>query len=283
VGIHNSRSRILRNPEWIQIVTVGLLAIAAPFRQLEGRRQRRVAQLALIVIFAISIAKFSERWMGPYSASILWDWLPGALMLIPYWQLGVFFVAPDPAMEERLSAFDHGVFQWLRIRPAETRIPRPILAYLELAYFLVYALIPLGVVVLYRTGLRTKVDFYWAVVLSATYVSYGSTLMIRARPPRLLIGHEGFPMAKTAIRAANRVILDRASIQAITCPSAHVASALAATLVLVHFQTSIGLLFVWAALNIAAATIVGGYHYVADVLSAAMVASFIFAIVCFVA
>jgi hypothetical protein len=59
--------------------------------------------------------------------------------------------------------------------------------------------------------------------------------------------------------------------------------ALAAALVLVHFQTSIGLLFVWAALSIAAATIVGGYHYVADVLSAAMVAIFVFAFVCFVA
>jgi hypothetical protein len=260
-----------------------LLAIAAPLRQLERRRQHRVALLALLAISAISIGKFSERWIGPYSASILWDWLPGALMLIPYWQVGVFFVAPDHAMEERLSAFDHNVFQWLRTRPAETRIPRLIVAYLELAYFLVYPLIPLGVVVLYRTGWRTKVDFYWAVLLSATYVCYGCTLMIRARPPRLLIGHEGFPMAKTAIRAANREILDRASIQAITCPSAHVASALAAALVLVHFQRSIGLLFVWAALSIAAATIIGGYHYVADVLSAAIVAIFVLAIVCFVA
>jgi membrane-associated phospholipid phosphatase len=197
--------------------------------------------------------------------------------------VGVFFVAPDHAMEERLSAFDHKVFQWLRTRPAETRIPRSIVAYLELAYFLVYPLVPLGVVVLYRTGLRTEVDLYWVVVLSATYVCYGCTLMIQARPPRLLIGHERFPMAKTAIRAANRAILDRASIQAITCPSAHVASALAAGLVLVHFQTSIGLLFVWVALSIAAATIVGGYHYVADVLSAGMVAICVFAIVCFVA
>ena len=100
-----------------------MLAIAAPLRQLERRRQHRVALLALLAISAISIGKFSERWIGPSSASILWDWLPGALMLIPYWQVGVFFVAPDHVMEERLSAFDHSVFQWLRTRPAETRIP----------------------------------------------------------------------------------------------------------------------------------------------------------------
>ena len=260
-----------------------MLAIAAPLRQLEWRRQRRIALLALIVISAISLANFSERWMSPYSASILWDWLPGALMLIPYWQVGGFFVAPDHAMEERLSAFDHSVFQWLRTRPAETRIPRPIAAYLELSYLLVYPLVPLGVIVLYMTGLRTQVDFYWAVVLSATYLCYGCTLVIRARPPRMLIGYARFRMAKTGLRAANREILDRASIQAITFPSAHVASALAAALVLVHLQKSIGLLFVWAALSIAAATIVGGYHYVVDVFSAAMVAILVFAIVCFVA
>ena len=126
-----------------------------------------MALLALLAISAISIGGFSERWIGPYSVSIIWDWLPGALMLIPYWQVGVFFVTPDHAMEERLSAFDHDVFQWLRIRPAETRIPRSIVAYLELAYFLLYPLVPLGVVVLYRTGLRTEVDLYWVVVLSA--------------------------------------------------------------------------------------------------------------------
>lgn len=65
------------------------------------------------------------------------------------------------------------------------------------------------------------------------------------------------------IRAVNGEILDRASIQAITCPSAHEASAFAAALVIFHLEKGIGTVFLWAAVSIAVSTIVGGYHYVA--------------------
>jgi membrane-associated phospholipid phosphatase len=82
--------------------------------------------------------------------------------------------------------------------------------------------------------------------------------------------YERFRLPNTQVRGLNREILDHASIQAITCPSAHVASALAAALVLLYLQPWIGLLFLWVAVSIAVATIVGGYHYVADVLSAAI-------------
>jgi membrane-associated phospholipid phosphatase len=119
-----------------------------------------------------------------------------------------------------------------------------------------------------------------SIVLSATYLCFGSTLAIRARPPRILLGYVGFRIPITRARAVNREILDRASIRVITCPSAHVASALAAALVILHLRTWIGLLFVWAALSIAVATIVGGYHYVAEVLSAALIAALVVAIAC---
>jgi membrane-associated phospholipid phosphatase len=94
-------------------------------------------------------------------------------------------------------------------------------------------------------------------------------------------GYEGFQTPNTRAKVLNREILDRASIQAITCPSAHVACALAAALVILRVQTSIGLLFLWAALSIAVATIAGRYHYVADVLSGAVLAVMVFTIACF--
>jgi PAP2 superfamily len=272
----------MRTAEWIQLAVVTLMAALAQLHGVERKRRLRIALLALFALIAISVAKLSELWMSPRTISIVWDWLPGALMLIPYWQVGQFFTAPDRNMEARLAAFDQIFFRWLKVTAGETRMPRLLSVYLEFAYFLVYPLIPLGVAVLCTTGLRSKVDFYWVTVLSATYVCYVCTLGVRARPPRMLVGHEGFAVAKTEIRTLNREILDRASIHAITFPSAHVASALAAALAILHLQTSAGLLFVWAALSIAAATIIGGYHYVADVLSAALVAILVFAIVCFV-
>ena len=148
--------------------------------------------------------------------------------------------------------------------------------YLELAYVLDYPLIPLAVLVLYTTGLRSRVDFFWLVVLSATYVCFALTLFIRASPPRILPGYEKFQIPPSPIRGLNRGILDHASIQAVTCPSAHVASSLAAALVLLAVQPWTGVIFLWMALSIGVGTIVGGYHYVADVLLAAALALLIF-------
>jgi membrane-associated phospholipid phosphatase len=282
-GVYEAVNSIpMRTPEWIQLVVVSLLVVAAQLRRLERDRQLRVALLALVAIAAISAVKFSEHWISPYHASIVWDWMPGALMLIPYWQLGQFFTSTDRTTEARLATFDRAFFDWLGVKPADTRIGGIISTYLELTYFLVYPLVPLGVGTLYKIGLRSAVDFYWVVVLSATYLCYGSTLAIRARPPRMLLGYERFQLPNTPARGLNRELLDRASIQAITCPSAHVASALAAALVLLYLQPWIGLLFLWAALSIVVATIVEGYHYVVDVLSAVLLAVLVFAIVCFI-
>jgi hypothetical protein len=177
----------MRTPEWIQLVFMSLLVVAAQLRRLERDRQLNVALLALVAIAAISAVKFGEHWIPPYHVSIVWDWMPGAVILIPYWQVGQFFTIADPTTEARLTAFDRAFFRRVGLNPADTRVSTITSAYLELTYFLVYPLVPLGVVTLYITRLRSAVDFYWVVVLSTTYLCYGSTLAIRARPARMLL------------------------------------------------------------------------------------------------
>jgi len=266
----------LRIGEWIQVVFVGLLALAAWLRPLERARRCRVTGLALLATAAVAGARFSAHGISLVASSVLRDWLPAGLMLVPYWQVGQFFTASDPAMEARLANFDRMFFRWLRIQPARTRISRGLSTYLQLAYMMVYPLVPAALAVLYATGMRSKVDFYWLVVLSATYVCFGLTLFVRALPPRMLPGYETFQLPPTRIGDLNRRILDRASIQAITCPSGHVASSVATALVLVRLEPWVGAVFLWIALSIAAATIVGGYHYAADVLLATAIAVLIF-------
>lgn len=267
----------MRVAEWIQLVFVCLLALAAWLRPLEDTRRIRVTLLALGTTAAIAAARFSAHWISPLASSTLRDWLPAALMLVPYWQVGQFFTAPDPAMETRLANFDRAFFRRLGIQPSHTPISIGLAAYLQLAYVMVYPLMPVALVVLYTTGLRSKVDFYWLVVLLATYVCFALTLFVRALPPRMLPGYETFQLPPTRVGALNRGILDRASIQAVTCPSGHVASSVAAALVLLRLDFWVGAVFLGIALSIAAATIVGGYHYVADVLLAAAIAALIFA------
>jgi membrane-associated phospholipid phosphatase len=267
----------LRVAEWLQLGFVSLLAVAAWLRPLEHQRRLRVMWFALVAITAILGVRLGGSRVSPVVSSVVRDWLPAGLLLVPYWQVGQFFTAPDSAMEARLAAFDNAFFRSIGIQPSRVRISVALATYLQLAYLMVYPLIPLGLAVLFATGKGHKVDYYWLVVLPATYVSFAITPFVRALPPRMLPSYDAFRSPPTRIAALNRVILERASIQAITCPSAHVASAAAAALVLLRLEPWVGAMFLWLAISIAVATVVGGYHYAADVLSASAIAILVFA------
>lgn len=269
----------MRVAEWIQLIFVTLLALAAWFRPLDLARRLRIGALALVAIAALTAARYSVRWLSAPAASVLRDWLPAALLLVPYWQVGQFFISPDPAAEHRLAAFDRKCFALLGVEPGHVSIGPGFAVYMQLAYVMVYPLIPLGLVALYASGLRTHVDEYWVVVLPATYLCFAITLFVPALPPRLLPGYPTFRIPATRLGSVNQDILDRASIRAITFPSGHVASSMAAALVLLRLEPRVGAAFLWVALSIAVSTVVGGYHYAADVLLALVIAVLVFAVI----
>lgn len=278
----HEKDTAIRIAEWIQLIFVTLFMVAAWVCRLEPRRRFRVSALGLIAITAIIVSRYSGRWISPPAYSVLRDWLPAALLLVPYWQVGQFFSSADRGTQYRLAAFDHRCFAVLGIVPQAISINPTLAMYLQLAYVMVYPLIPLGLVALYANGLQLHVDEYWLVVLPATYLCFTITLFVRALPPRLIPGYPTFRIPATRFGTLNREILNRASIQAITFPSAHVASAVAAALVLLRLEIWIGLIFLWIAISIAVATVVGGYHYAADVLFAAVIATVVFGInLCF--
>lgn len=268
----------MRAAEWIQLAFVSILALAAWLRPLERVRHLRVSLLALTAIAVITAARLSAHWVSPLASSVIRDWLPAALLLVPYWQIGQFFTGPDPATQESLANFDRAFFRWLGVHPPQARISAVVAAYFQLAYLMVYPLIPLSLVALYKIGMRGRVDFYWLVVLLSTYLCYALTPFIRALPPRVLPGYDIFRIPPTRLGDLNRGILNGASIQAITCPSGHVASSMAGALVLLRLEPWVGAIFLWAALSIAVATVLGGYHYVADVLLATAIAFLIFGV-----
>jgi len=262
---------------WIQAVFVVLLAGIAWCRPLGRKRQLNASALAAVALAAIALAQFSARWMNPLAFSVLQDWLPVLLLLFPYWQVGQFFTGADAAAEKRLASFDRSLFRSLGAAPPNTSIGSATGTYLELAYLLVYPLIPLGLATLYMMHLRQFVNYYWIVVLLSTYVCFAVTPFVRAMPPRVLDSYEKFRMPPSKLGAVNRFILRRGSIQAITFPSAHVASAMAASLVLLRVAPWAGLIFLLISVSIAIATVVGGYHYAADALLASLVAVVVFA------
>jgi membrane-associated phospholipid phosphatase len=266
----------MRIAEWIQIAFFSILVLAAWRCPLARRQRLRVTAFAALAIGAILAARFMFHFVPLRFSSVVRDWLPAALLLVPYWQVGEFFAGPNQSMQARLAAFDVSVFRAVHIQPAKASIgPLPAL-YLELAYLMVYPLIPLGVATLYIAGMRQNSDYYWVVVLLSTYSCFAVTPFVPALPPRVLTGYDMFEIPPNRIRALNRWVLRRASIQAITFPSAHVAASTATALVLLRLEPRVGLIFLWVALSIAVATVVGGYHYAADVLFALLIAFLVF-------
>lgn len=253
----------MRVSEWLQIGFAVTLAVIAWLRPLEIRRRLRILLLAVIVIGAILAARFG---LPEHASSIARDWLPVALLLAPYWQAGQFFTAPDKRIEAWLGGIDASVMRrlecigWGRTKGIWT-------TYFESAYLMCYPLVPIALAVLYLGHHRAAADFYWNVVVLASDICFVATIFVPAMPPRLFPQQEASPGTRgNEVRKVNLKVLNRGSIQAITFPSAHVASTMAAALVLVRFMPLAGAVFLVMAVSIAVGAFLGRYHYFVDVV-----------------
>ena len=197
--------------------------------------------------------------------------LPSIVLLTGYWLSGLFFVRPDPRIERWLLSVDErvltrpGVLSWFQ------QAPRLVTEYFELAYLLVYLAVPAGAVTLALGGHTDRIGRFWTIVLVAEFACYGMLPWIQTRPPRVFDTWAGAG-PHTPIRRFNHAIVNRASIQANTVPSGHAAGALATALAVGSSMPAAGAAFLVLAVCIAAATVLGRYHYVIDTVLGAIVA-----------
>lgn len=254
----------MRIAETIQAGFAIILAVAAWLTPLPDRRRSAVTLLALIAVAAIALARLASFVLGPTTESILRDWLPVPLTLIPYWQTGQFFLRPNIRLQAWLLESDRRIFRLA----GDSRTPAWIRLSIEWAYALCYPLVPVGLAVLYFASLRRYADVFWFNVLVPTYICYALTPFFPALPPRDL---ESGPR-RSKSRVFNLWILEYGSIHAISFPSAHVASALAVALVLRHYLPIAGYIAIFVAFWISVAAVVGRYHYALDVVLGAVVA-----------
>ncbi len=262
----------MRAYEWIQAGFAAILAIVAWIRPLSGSRRWTITGLGACAIVAIALARLSEYVLSP-AASILRDCLPVPLMLVPYWQTGQFFVKPNEKIQAWLLNTDRWLFNRVS-RSGWTVGPFARLS-MEWAYLLCYPLVPLGLATLCAAGLRRYTSTFWLLVLVPTYICNAITPFVPALPPRSLNSVRNTSKS-TKSRGFNLWILKRGSIQAISFPSAHVASSLAVSLVLLRYLPLAGLIFLAIAIWIAVAAVVGRYHYAIDVVLGAAIALAIF-------
>lgn len=264
----------MRTSEWIQIGFAVILALAAWIRPLPGRRRFITGLLAFVAIVAILAARASAYFLPPTCVSAIRDWLTAALMLVPYWQTGQFFLGPNEIIQSKLTTLDHRWFPRIAAASGTSRTRMGLS--LEIAYLFCYPLVPLGLATLYVAGLRNDVNIFWFIVLVSTYICYAITPFVPALPPRSIGKAQTASAPSNRGRILNRWVLEHGSIHAISFPSAHVASALSVALVLLWFVPLAGLAFLIVSIWIAVAAVAGRYHYALDVLLGAATALIVF-------
>lgn len=266
---------MFRTSEWINLFLFSFLAMVAWIRPQPLRRRFEIAALGAGGIALTLACAYGSRWLPAAAGGLLRDLLPCLIMLFVYWQSGRFFVKPNEEIQGFLLRLDERLIgSFLRNEDGKSR--SWLAGYLEFCYLLCYPIVPLGVVVLYLTGREGYVDRYWTVVLISTYICYCLLPFVQMLPPRALgPGTEREPKARK-LRILNLKVLQYASIQVNTFPSAHVASTFAASLVLLGLAPAAGAIFLVIALGIAGGAFLGRYHYVADVALGIMVAGLVY-------
>jgi len=225
------------------------------------------AGIGLILLQHWATAHLPETFM-----SIVADWLPAILMVLVYWQAGRLARGPNLKLQAYLHNMDRKLFERLLPFIPGVGLQANISNLLELAYLFCYPLVPLGVVILYFAHKRIGVEQYWTTVLLAACFCYVTTIFFEMLSPRAIISGSDFHPSSGRIRSLNLLIVRYVSIKTNTFPSAHVASAGAAALVLMRFAPVAGFCVLVVAGGIAAGAISGRYHYILDVLLGAAIA-----------
>jgi hypothetical protein len=266
----------VRRSEWIAAVYFAYLLI--PIAALDFRRSHRLASAALAATGASAVVAFSALPSG-WVCQLARDWVPGIYLLAGYWLPGRLYTAPNQRVEQRLAGFDQQLADLPFVQWLGRRTPAVVREYLELTYLFCYPLVPLsfGIVYVATRARPEDTDFFWSVVLLASYLCYGLLPWIPTRPPRSSrSSRPGGSSKAPGLRSVNLFVLDYGSIQVNTFPSAHVAGSIASALVTGAVMPIAGFAVGIVAASIAVASVVGRYHYAADALLGAAVAFVVF-------
>ena len=258
----------MRYSEWLALIYFVALTVLAWARPLPAARRTQIAVVGPTMAAAILLLALE-------APAIVRDWAPALFILIGYYFSGRFFVQWSAGFERWLQTWDRRV---LGVPPPRVaRWPRPLLAYLEVVYVGCFLLVPGGFAVLAATGRSALADRYWTMVVAAELASFAPLSLIQARPPWLVERRAALP--DQAVHRFAWYVVRHFTIRATTFPSGHAAGSLAIALALAGVMPYAAGVFLFFALSISAACVVGRYHYVVDVVAGAVLALAIWLVV----
>jgi membrane-associated phospholipid phosphatase len=258
----------VRSSEWVSFVYFGALTAIAWLRPLPAARRAQITAIGLLSCTAVvAVARLATPAVR--------DWTPPLVILAGYFLSGRFFVAPSPSFEAWLIAWDRRLLGDPPTRFAHW--PRALLAYLEVVYMGCAVLVPAGFAALAWTGRGALADSYWTLVTGAEFGSFASLGVVQARPPWMV--ERKVVLRDRSVHRAASIMVEHLTIRANTFPSGHVAGSLAVALAVVRAMPVFGLVLLFLAGSIAAACIVGRYHYIVDVVAGVVLTLLIWSVV----
>ncbi|HEY8536425.1 MAG TPA: phosphatase PAP2 family protein [Vicinamibacterales bacterium] len=205
---------------------------------------------------------------APFYGSILRDWWPLLLVPVAYRAPAGLAGAPRILLERQLLRVDERLAGLTRAK-GTPRIP-VLDDLLEVAYLLVYPLVPAGLLAFSWSGEASAGDGFWPVLWWAVLPCYASLPVLPTRAPRELAPvPEGSAGAKASVRRLNEGILAVFGNRRNTLPSGHASAAAAIAALLWRVDSPWAPVFVVLAAGIALGAVRGRYHYLVDSVAGA--------------
>jgi membrane-associated phospholipid phosphatase len=258
----------LRRSEWVLSAFFLYIAVLTAWRSHGVVLASAVAGMIPFALVAISRADSRSRlpcW------SIARDWVPAVLVLVAYWS--VDWVPAEPrnrALEYAFVSWDRTLLVDWGLGAATEQLGQLVPALLELAYLVLYAVLPLSIASLYVRHERDRLDDFLFLFLVGTLSVYALLPHFPLEGPRFAFPGEDLPQVVSVFRRMNLWILAHGDIQSSVFPSGHVAAAFSAAfamrLAAPHRRVFAGSLLALAVL-VWLNTVYGRYHYAADGLA----------------
>jgi membrane-associated phospholipid phosphatase len=221
-----------------------------------------------LVTTSITASMLLIIWAGRNLPAAARDWAPFAYVSVGYYVIGYLFVRPSETLEAWLAGWDRRL-----LGDPTTRFrhwPAWLVGAIECLYMATFLILPAGFLVLWLAGRAELANHYWTLVLAADLAAFAPLAIFQTRPPWLLEPPAVLP--DTGVRQLASLMVRRATIQANTFPSGHVAVSFAAAVALAGALPIVSIVFFVAATGITLACVVGRYHYVIDVFAGLLVA-----------
>jgi membrane-associated phospholipid phosphatase len=261
--------RLLRKSEWVLVIYLTYAAIVSLFLDISPAIRFRALGVNAAVIGAYFLLAFRLGGRPHGVWDVVRDWLPFALVLLCYREMGWFAPAEHTyELERSWIVWDRLLLNDWGARDVIESLGPVIPAYLEICYTLVYVFAPLAMAMIYVYGYRGEgSDRLLFIYLLGTLLCYSLFPYFPSEPPRAVFPGEDVPRIDTVFRQFNWWILSGGGIHTSVFPSAHVSAgfsaAFGAFLIMRRGRwVAWGLLAV--AIGIFWATIYGRYHYAVD-------------------